>query len=463
MTGGIFCTGSVTVNEGTFCGDGIVQNPNSSGVPEVCDAGAGNGVACSASYNSSCDYCAADCRSEITVQGGFCGDGTVNGNEECDGGSNCASNCQEISQVAQQVVRRRGNGSIAIKMDQCPGGDRSPSYYDGLCGGDVASPVSDETAGKPTSSTSHNILSNQMGESPSMIRLIGQACVYDQNSYLTEPFADTLNHWAFWPYIETLRINCVHRGRQTSAGVFYFPDEPVRRGEAVKTVALLVGLDDRDFQPVPERQQLSQDLPFGDVQRDFWEAQYVRYLQQKNLLGAIAEQRGGQQFLDIRAKITRKDALVLSMQAYERIFGIDRAAASRLPNPFVDLSANDPHKDLILFAHSIGAIDGRGTAAGARYLDGDLPITRAEFAKFVSEIFAPLLTVDVRKSVVISPLFKLILEKIQTVQGSQEKFVEVLMIALGQIDARKFERTFKIDRDVFVETLSEILFEMFEE
>ncbi len=57
---------------GNICGDGEVQTPNDNGVNEVCDDGENNGE-----Y----DYCAIDCLSE----GSYCGDGIINGNEECDG------------------------------------------------------------------------------------------------------------------------------------------------------------------------------------------------------------------------------------------------------------------------------------------------------------------------------------------------------------------------------------------
>ena len=71
------CTfGACTATE--WCGDGIV-NGN-----EQCDLGSNNGVVCNAPYGGSCNYCTAQCNSG-SVQGGYCGDGMVNGNEVCDG------------------------------------------------------------------------------------------------------------------------------------------------------------------------------------------------------------------------------------------------------------------------------------------------------------------------------------------------------------------------------------------
>ncbi len=45
----------------TYCGDGDIQNPNTSGQIEVCDDGANNGIVCDPSYGSSCNYCNNSC------------------------------------------------------------------------------------------------------------------------------------------------------------------------------------------------------------------------------------------------------------------------------------------------------------------------------------------------------------------------------------------------------------------
>ena len=59
-----------------YCGDGIVQTPNSSGFYEQCEA---NGTGTSASNQYGCTNC--------QWTGGWCGDGSVNGGEQCDGGN----------------------------------------------------------------------------------------------------------------------------------------------------------------------------------------------------------------------------------------------------------------------------------------------------------------------------------------------------------------------------------------
>lgn len=78
------------------CGDGIVNGS------EQCDEGENNGKTCTPEYGSSCNYCSENCTLE-TLQGPYCGDGVKNGSEECDGtdgvisGENfCVVNCKLI-------------------------------------------------------------------------------------------------------------------------------------------------------------------------------------------------------------------------------------------------------------------------------------------------------------------------------------------------------------------------------
>lgn len=76
------------------CGDGTVD------AGEQCDNGANNGVACTANYGATCEYCTAEC-TLTTVTGPYCGDGIRNGSEECDQqdvpeGGICTEVCQLI-------------------------------------------------------------------------------------------------------------------------------------------------------------------------------------------------------------------------------------------------------------------------------------------------------------------------------------------------------------------------------
>lgn len=70
------CTSACREN---VCGDDHVY----SGV-ESCDDGDQNGEECEAAYGSTCNYCSTTCTYKAK-SGAYCGDGTINGTEYCDG------------------------------------------------------------------------------------------------------------------------------------------------------------------------------------------------------------------------------------------------------------------------------------------------------------------------------------------------------------------------------------------
>lgn len=72
--------GQFEVAEGPKCGDGIIQSDQG----EQCDEGINNGRRCDPAYEQSCNYCGTTCQLE-TVPAPFCGDGNTNAPfEECD-------------------------------------------------------------------------------------------------------------------------------------------------------------------------------------------------------------------------------------------------------------------------------------------------------------------------------------------------------------------------------------------
>ena len=116
-------------NGNSYCGDGIRDLPG-----EQCDNGPGNGQVpplgqyppYGASWSIS--YCTQQCTNAIiSYQWWYCGDNTVNGPEQCDGTTNCNSNCTLKSSWSRD---RQPN----ITIDYCPDWDFSPSYYDNDCG-----------------------------------------------------------------------------------------------------------------------------------------------------------------------------------------------------------------------------------------------------------------------------------------------------------------------------------------
>jgi fibro-slime domain-containing protein len=92
-----------------FCGDGALQ----AGAGEKCDKGAGND---DASYGP--DSCKKNCQ-----LGGYCGDGTKNGNEVCDLGANNGKTYGEGSCTYKcETGPRCGDGAVAKGYEACDDG-----------------------------------------------------------------------------------------------------------------------------------------------------------------------------------------------------------------------------------------------------------------------------------------------------------------------------------------------------
>ena len=87
-------TCSATCQPISLCGNG---RPDAG---EVCDNGTAINGDCTAPYGGTCNYCATDCLSTVTKQGGFCGDHVVQTPpEQCDPvtpDSTCRSDCKKV-------------------------------------------------------------------------------------------------------------------------------------------------------------------------------------------------------------------------------------------------------------------------------------------------------------------------------------------------------------------------------
>jgi len=122
------------------CGDGIINGS------EQCDNNGQNGQVCTPPYGGSCSYCSNTCQT-VTVQGPYCGDGIINGSEQCDnngqngqvctppyGGScsYCSNTCQTVTVQGPYCGDGIINGS-----EQCDNNGQNGQVctppYDGSC------------------------------------------------------------------------------------------------------------------------------------------------------------------------------------------------------------------------------------------------------------------------------------------------------------------------------------------
>ncbi len=106
-----------------LCGDDVINQEG-----EECDEGENNtNVACVPAYGLSCNYCDTSCK-EHRIEGPFCGDGTVNGPEECDGEDGVGSH-QDCSQNCTLVnLTYCGDGTVQSPNDEGTGGPLNDGY-----------------------------------------------------------------------------------------------------------------------------------------------------------------------------------------------------------------------------------------------------------------------------------------------------------------------------------------------
>ncbi len=131
------------------CGNGTIDSG------ELCDTTNLNGESCisqgfdggSLACNTACD--AFDTTACTTITPPVCGNGIIEGNEPCDstnlnghlcseywyilGTLSCTASCTIDSRNCSNPHSWGGGGWGGLTTDKCPGGDLSPSYYDGTC------------------------------------------------------------------------------------------------------------------------------------------------------------------------------------------------------------------------------------------------------------------------------------------------------------------------------------------
>jgi len=111
---------------GTYCGDGIVQTPNSAGLSETCDGGSRSCTTTEGYIGT--QSCNSSCNGYLTCVGGgeACGDGVINGSEVCDDGNTsngdlCSATC---ASACNYPLNWNGSSCVCPQATfTCPDGD----------------------------------------------------------------------------------------------------------------------------------------------------------------------------------------------------------------------------------------------------------------------------------------------------------------------------------------------------
>lgn len=357
----------------------------------------------------------------------ICWNNIVEDGEECDGWENCTDECM-IKEVKKKTT---GWGGWWMSMDYCPDGDFSGSYYDGKCG-------TPPEHGAP------------------IVELIGKACIYDDADYLANgPFTDTTNHRGY-PYTEIMRVSCMHRGRWIGQWLWiYEPNSGITRAEILKTIVKILGVEFEDFSIQTEDAIYPFSVQFADVPQDHRFAWYANYALNKWLVSWMAEMRNGQRYLNPDQPATRYEAIQAMMTAYNLIN--NDVINTNQPSVLGDvIDPNNPYYQSVRQAEALWFISWVPQTNGSYNFEWIRNITRAEFAKIVSVPFSEQLF-DIDEVVLNSQLYKIVVQAINKATGDKFVFINTLVQKLEAIDDYTFIMDFKIQKELFLEKLEELL------
>ena len=315
-----------------------------------------------------------------------------------------------------------------LEMDYCPDGDFSGSFYDGKCEPDFH-----------------------------FTAPIGRFCIYSDEDYLENgPFDDSIGH-RWYPYIEIMRISCLHRGRETSQNRWmYQPEWYIQRDEALKTFVRILGIAFEDFTIQTEDQRYPFATPFADVPQDHWFAHYAQYARDRWLTMQTQTNTNDGIMLYPWTNITRFEAVKSLITVYEMITG--KSATFTWSSNMTDVQdPSHPYYTYIRKSEALGFISGFPEVDGTFTFRGNNLISRAEFAKIISIAFNEEL-LNVEDIILTSDLYAMIIKAIAKVEGDKMIFIQTLLGQINMIDETQFMLEYQIRKSTFIEVIYKRVF-----
>lgn len=339
--------------------------------------------------------------------------------------------------------------SRILTKDKCPGGDYSSSYYDGLC---WDKPTPDPEPESEPESEPDSIPAQPAG--------IG--CRYSDEEYVDRGyFTDTLSHTVWWfEYIEQMRLNCLHRGRNTFEGKWlYHPKRSVTKAEVMKTMVKIMGIARQDFNVVDEDIYYPGRVVFYDVPLGHWASWYTEYAKRHMIVEWFYKKMPKWDQFSPNAIIDRYGVIKMIIQTYEIIHDpIDLPTDFRTKIPH--LHTTDPYFSYITKAEYLGFVEWRNYN-GSFKLEWEKPVTREEFAKMAYLAFKEYFVVDVHNLLQKDDIYQQIQKDMKNSDKAKniKKNIEYLMKIYREKPSSFFEKEFWITKVEFMEGLYKVLYE----
>lgn len=238
--------------------------------------------------------------------------------------------------------------------------DNSPSYYDDTC-------VAIETHGSAWS-----------------------FCEYEDEDYFANgSFTDTTSH-RWFPYIELMRLSCLHRWVGTSKNEWiYAPNTYISKSEILKTLVKIMGIAFEDFTIVSEDKVYPYPLLFKDLTPTSRFSRYSSYAYTRWLTEWLYQTIDNNLYLTPNVFVSRYDIVKKIVETYNTIHNgeVPLNEATQL----TDITPSNPYYTYIRQAESLWFIQWIPQADNTYKFEWNRFVTRAEFAKMISVPFNALL------------------------------------------------------------------------
>lgn len=290
--------------------------------------------------------------------------------------------------------------------------------------------------------------------------LVGKACIYNDEQYLTRgPFDDILWH-RWYPYIEIMRVSCLHRGRHTTKWYWrYDPEGQITRAEVLKTLVKIMGVAYDDFTIETEDNLYVWSIPFADVPNKHRFSHYINYAYEKWLLQWLISELGWNKYISPDISMTRYEAIRVMMSAYNAINQEDVDIQWRSTLWDV-IDTSNPYYKYIRQAEMLWFITGVPQSNGGYNFEWQRYITRAEFAKIIGAPFGEQLF-EIQDVIKQSDIYQIIATWLYGAKWNKWALLLELIQSLSKLDDTTFLNKYKIKKSLFLQWLEELISEEF--
>lgn len=215
-------------------------------------------------------------------------------------------------------------------------------------------------------------------------------CDYDDENYFGNgSFTDTTNH-RWFPYIEIMRLSCLHRWVGTSKDKWiYSPNTYIKKSEILKTLVKIMGIAFEDFDITTEDKTYPHTLIFKDLTPTHRFSRYSAYAYTRWLTEGLYQSNASNLYLSPDLYVSRNDIVKKIIEVYTTINN-GQVPLNSWTN-LSDISPSDPYYSYIRQAESLGFIEGFPQADESHIFAGGQYVTRAAFAKMIAIPFSALL------------------------------------------------------------------------